>query len=91
MAASDWRIPVRSDCDSELLDFMRSERCRSKDTRSLSDSIRVVRSRSDGRGLKGDGRLTLLGFRREIAGEGMQGVELRRASGRFWTAAMSRR
>jgi hypothetical protein len=58
MAASDWRIPVRSDCDSEPLDFMQSERCRSKDTRSLSDSIRIVRSRSDGRGLKEDGRLT---------------------------------
>jgi hypothetical protein len=74
---SDWSIPFRVDRVLQPLDLMETGRTRSEGTRSLSDSIRVVRSRSDGRGLKEDGRLTLLGFRREIAGEGVQGVELR--------------
>jgi hypothetical protein len=90
LADSDWSVPIRSVHASGVLDLKWSGRIRSSSTLSNKWSVRAVRFRSDGRRWKGERGSQWLGFRRRIR-RGRAEVELRRCSGEFWTAVMSRR
>jgi hypothetical protein len=48
MSVFDWGIPVRTDLQRGALDLIRSRCTRSSHTGLISDSISIVRSRSDG-------------------------------------------